>query len=224
MRSNATLALTEQEPYGFVYLGFQAEAVQKAPLYRRTAARRREASRLIEAAASLEDLPDVHSVRVFRTRLVAPLSGAPRHDLAMLIRSTRVESMESVRTSDSVRALGATEVLVGSNAARIGDTEADENGYFLFNHFTATGDADPVEIWLGLTNWYTSTVGVDNSTALRPSDEDAEFALVNYVRLPTNPPLFLLSQLLRPSFHQIVRGTLRRNGMRALPCFYRMIR
>lgn len=122
-----------------------------------------------------------------------------------------------------VQALGAAELMVGPNAARIGDTEADENAVFLFNHFTVSGDADPLDAWLGLTDWYTSTIGVDNSTALRPVDDGSPFALVNYVRLPSSPPHFLLNQLLRPSFHRVVRGTLRRNRMRALPAFYRMV-
>lgn len=223
MNTRAPLPLIKPEPYGFLYLGFQAEEPQKAPIYHQSSSRRQAAARLIEAAKELDQRPEVFSTRVFRTHLVPPLSGAPRHDLAMLIRTTEIVNLEKVRTSDAVRALGGTEVIVGSNAARIGDTEADENADFLFNHFTMTGDADPVEAWLGLTDWYTSTIGVDNSTALRPIDDGSEFALVNYVRLPSNPPRFLLNQLSRPSFHRIVRGTLKRNQMRALPGFYRMI-
>jgi hypothetical protein len=206
-----------------LYLGFQVEEPQKAPLYRQTEPRRRASDRLVQAAEDLARRPEVFSARVFRTSLVPPLPGVPRHDLAMLIRTTRIESLGEVRTSDAVRALGATELLAGSNAARIGDTETDEDAVFLFNHFTAAGDADPVDAWLGLTDWYTSTIGVDNSTALRPLGDESPFALVNYVRLSSNPPHFLLNQLLRPSFHRVVRGTLRRNQMRALPAFYRMV-
>lgn len=72
-------------------------------------------------------------------------------------------------------------------------------------------------------DWYTSKLGVDNSTALRPTAGGSRFGLVNYVRLPSAPPRFLLGQLLRPSFHRVVRGTLRRNRMQALPAFYRMV-
>lgn len=223
MTTRSPLPLIEPEPYGFLYLGFQADAPQKAPLYHQSVSRREAATRLIAAAKELDERPDVSSTRVFRTHLVPPLSGAPRHDLAMLIRTTTIEDLADVRNDEAVRALGGTELIAGSNAARIGDTEADKSAIFLFNHFTVAGDADPVEAWLTLTDWYTSRIGVDNSTALRPIDGGSEFALVNYVRLSSQPPSFLLNQLSRPSFHRIVRGTLKRNQMRALPGFYRMI-
>ncbi|MGI5271462.1 hypothetical protein ACQEUU_20065 [Nonomuraea sp. CA-218870] len=223
MNTRSPLPLIEPEPYGFLYLGFQADAQQKAPLYRQTPARRQAATRLIAAAEELAERPEVFSARVFRTHLVPPLAGEPRHDLAMLIRTTTVEDLAEVRTDEAVRALGGTELIAGSNAARIGDTEADEDAVFLFNHFTVAGDADPVEAWSTLTDWYTSTIGVDNSTALRPCDDGSRFPFVNYARLPSSPPGFLLNQLLRPSFHRIVRGTLKRHRMRALPGFYRMI-
>ena len=212
--SRAPLSRVDPEPYGFLYLGVQADEPQKAPLYRRSAPRRRAAARLVDVAEDLDRRPEVHSTRVFRTTFVPPLPGAPRHDLAMLVRTTGIEDLERVRTSDAVRSLGATELIAGSNAARIGDTEADEGAVFLLNHFTVAGDADPVEAWLGLTDWYTSKLGVDNSTALRPTAGGSRFGLVNYVRLPSAPPRFLLGQLLRPSFHRVVRGTLRRGTSR----------
>src|SRR5690606_22791568 len=99
----------------------------------------------------------------------------------------------------------------------------EEVGDFLFNHFTMDGDGDAVGVWTTLTEWYTSTIGVDNSTALQPDGKEQPYAVVNYARLPSSPPLFLLNQLLRPSFHRVVRGTLKRNRMRALPGFYRLV-
>lgn len=223
MSSHHPPALAEVEPHGFVYLGFHAEVPQRLPLYRPTPARRREAERLSTAADLLERRLDVTSVRIFRTHLVPPLPDIPRHDLAMLIRTTSVADLEAVRLSDDLRELGGREILAGVNAARIGRTESDPAATFLLNHFTVTGDADPVRAWLGLTGWYTSRIGVDNSTALRATASTG-FALVNYVRLPSPPPVFLLDQLLRPSFHRVVGGTLKANGMRALPAFYRLIR
>lgn len=223
MKTQKALELSEPEPHGFIYLGFHVGKPQRAPLYRATRTRRREAARLLEAADALSRRDEVVSVRVFRAFLVPPLSGAPRHDLAMLVRTAGVDDLDETRRSAEIAALGGTEVLVGSNAARIGQTESDLDKVFLFNHFTASGETDPVEAWLGLTNWYTSKIRVDNSTALRPKDDQARFALVNYARLPSSPPAFLINQLLRPSFHRVVRGTLKANRMRALPGFYRMI-
>jgi hypothetical protein len=212
----------DPEPHGFIYLGFHADNPQKSPLYHQTTRRRREAARLAEAAEAISRRSDVASVRVFRTHLVPPLSGAPQHDLAMLIRTAHVDDLDHVRQAEQIKSLEGEEILAGLNVARIGETEADKHATFLFNHFTMTGEGDPVAAWLSLTGWYTSKIGVDNSTALRPTGSSG-FTLVNYVRLPSKPPSFLLNQLLRPSFHRVVRGTLKANGMRALPGFYHMI-
>lgn len=212
----------DPEPHGFIYLGFYAQARQKAPLYRQTPRRHEAANRLLEAAEDVLRLPDVDSVRVFRTHLVPQLDGTPRHDLVMLIRTTCRDNLEVVRQHQQIKDLGGQEILVGHNAARIGHTESEDSGIFLFNHFTVSGDADPVHAWMGLTRWYVTKIRVDNSTALKATGTTG-FPLVNYVRLPSNPPTFLLNQFLRPSFHRVVRGTLKRNGMRAFPGFYRML-
>jgi hypothetical protein len=73
-----------------------------------------------------------------------------------------------------------------------------------------------LEAWEGLTGWYTTKTGVDNSTLLQPIGE-APYAFVNYVRLPRGPVRFMLDQLIRPSFYTFVRAKLRANGMVALP-------
>jgi hypothetical protein len=102
------------------------------------------------------------------------------------------------------------------NTRRIGDTEENMSGTFLFNHFTAEDPERAVGAWEGLTGWYTTKTGVDNSTLLQPIGE-APYAFVNYVRLPRGPVRFMLDQLIRPSFHTFVRTKLRANGMVALP-------
>lgn len=218
------LPLATPEPFGFLHIGIQVDPPQRAPFVRETKRRREAALRLTIAAEALEDRAEVVSVRVFRAHILPPLPGVPRHDFTMLIRVADPSGLDDVRKSDAFRQLGATELLGGTNAAKIGETEASRDGHFLFNHFTVDGEVDPVEAWLGLTEWYTSTIGVDNSTALRRSDSSSRFPFVNFVRLPTSPPRFLMNQLLRPSFHRDVRRTLKRNGMRALPGFYRMLR
>ncbi|MEV4497895.1 hypothetical protein AB0J84_19660 [Micromonospora arborensis] len=215
-------AFQTPEPYGFLYLGFHADPPQRLPLYRQTAGRRSEAARLATAAKAISGLPEVVSVRVFRAVLIPPLPGAPRHDLAMLIRTTGVDQLQAVRTSDAVTALGGEAVLAGANAAKIGETEASDQGTFLFNHFTVESAAEPTEIWRGFTGWYTEKTGIDNSTALE-STQPAQFSFVNYARLPGPPFPFLINQLARPSFHRFVRATLKANGMRALPAFYRVV-
>lgn len=212
----------EPEPYGFLYLGFQAEPAQRAPVYPRTPARRRAAARLVQAVPALVDRPDVASVRIFRAVFIPPLPGAPRYDLVMLIRTVRVDDLETVRGCAEVSALAGEQILAGGNVARIGDTEARTDGTFLLNHFTAAPGADAEAVWRSVTGWYVAKTGVDNSTALRPTGPSS-FALVNYVRLPAGPVRFLAGQLTRPSFHRFVRATLDANGMRALPAFHRLV-
>jgi hypothetical protein len=219
----------EPEPYGFIYLGFQAEPAQRSPVYTRTPPRQRTAARLVQAAASLVRRPDVVSARVFRAVFIPPLTGAPRYDLAMLIRTVRVDQLESVGScaevsalGGEVSALGGEQVLAGINAARIGDTEAQTGGTFLFNHFTAEPGVDVETVWRSVTGWYITKTGVDNSTALRPTGPSS-FALVNYARLPAGPVRFLAGQVARPRFHQFVRATLDAHGMHALPAFHRLV-
>jgi hypothetical protein len=212
----------EPEPYGFIYLGFQAESAQRLPVYTRTPPRHRAAARLVQAVPALARRPDVVSVRVFRAVFIPPLLGVPRYDLAMLLRTVRVDQLETVRTCDEVSALDGEQILAGFNVARIGDTEARTDGTFLFNHFTAAPGTDAEAVWRSLTGWYITKTGVDNSTALRPTGPSS-FALVNYARLPAGPIRFLSGQLARPSFHRFVRATLHAHGMHALPALHRLV-
>ncbi|PRX97707.1 hypothetical protein [Allonocardiopsis opalescens] len=210
------------EPHGFLYLGFTAEP-QRPPFYRLTPGRRRAAERLVTAARTLAERPEVASARVFRAVFIPPLPGAPRHDLAMLVRTSGPGELAPLRASAELAELGGEVLLAGTNAARIGETEAREDAVFLFNHFTAESGADPVAVWRGLAGWYTAKTGIDNSTALR-SEPPSRFPFVNYARLPGGALPFLVNQLARPSFHRFVRATLAAEGMAACPAFHRLVR
>ena len=223
MPSNTPLPLVAPETSGFLLVGVNSSSPPKLPLVRWNRRRRQLAAQVVAAAGSLESREDVAYVRVFRSRILPPLHGMPRHDLTLLIRTSSPADVAAVRESDTLTGFDTTTLLAGSNAAKIGETESSGKGDFLLNHFTTDGDLDPIDAWLGLTDWYTTAIGVDNSTALR-GDSASQFPLVNYVRLPSSPPAFLVNQLLRPSLHRVVRGTLKRSRMRALPGFYRMIR
>ncbi|WP_431883554.1 hypothetical protein [Micromonospora gifhornensis] len=212
----------EPEPHGFIYLGFQVEPPRQAPVYTHTPRRQRAAARLVQAVPALLRRPDVASVRIFRAVFIPPLPGAPRYDLATLIRTKHVDDLKAVRTCGEVAALDGEQILAGVNVARIGDTEARTDGVFLLNHFTAAPGTDAEAVWRSVTGWYTTKTAVDNSTALRPT-EPSPFALVNYARLPAGPIRFLVGQLTRPSFHRFVRARLDAHGMRALPAFHRLV-
>lgn len=212
----------EPDPHGFIYLGFQVEPAQRTPVHTYTVRRQRAAARLVQAVPALLRRPDVASVRTFRAVFIPPLPGAPRYDLAMLVRTMRADQVDVVRTCAEVSALDGEQILAGINVARIGDTEARAEGTFLFNHFTAAPGTDAEAVWRSVTGWYTTKTAVDNSTALRPTGPPP-FDLVNYARLPTGSIRFLAGQLTRPSFHRFVRATLDAHEMRALPAFHRLV-
>lgn len=223
MTKTPGLPLLTPEPYGFLYLGFNAQHRKGGPLVRDTARRREYSSHLQKTATALEKVKGVHSIRVYRARVLPPLPGMPQHDHVMLIRTETPQELEDVRKQRLLQSLNPQEILVGENAARIGETETDPESTYLLNHFEVRGTGSPIEAWKSLTQWYTTKIGIDNSTALISRDENTQFPLVNYARLPSNPPAFLLNQILRPSFFTTVRGTLKSNQMRALPGFYRLV-
>ena len=66
----------EPEPYGFLYLGFQAEPAHRSPVYTSTPRRQRAAAQLVRAVPALVRREDVVSVRIFRAVFVPPLPGA----------------------------------------------------------------------------------------------------------------------------------------------------
>jgi hypothetical protein len=188
----------------------------RAPFVRRSAERDEAVEKLKIVAGQLEALEEVVRATVYRAVLIPPIEGAPRFDVMVLLETTSPEEIDGVRSSEPFERLGADFVMAARNTRRIGDTEENHSGTFLFNLFTAEDPERALEAWEGLTGWYTAKTGVDNSTLLQPIGE-APYAFVNYVRLPRGPVRFMLDQLIRPSFHTFVRTKLRANGMVALP-------
>ena len=209
-------AFAEPLPYGYVYVGITVEPLGRAPFVRRSAKRDEALEKLKSVAGQLEALDEVVRATVYRAVLIPPIEGAPRFDVTVLVETTSPEEIDGVRSSEAFELLGADFVMGARNTRRIGDTEENLSGTFLFNHFTAEDPERALEAWEGLTGWYTTKTGVDNSTLLQPIGE-SPYAFVNYVRLPRGPVRFMLDQLIRPSFHTFVRTKLRANGMVALP-------
>ena len=209
-------AFAEPLPYGYVYVGITVDPPGRAPFVRRSAKREETLEKLKIVAGQLETLDEVVRATVYQAVLIPPLEGAPRFDMTVLLETTSPEEIDGVRSSEAFERLGADFVMGARNTRRIGDTEENLSGTFLFNHFTAEDPERALEAWEGLTGWYITKTGVDNSTLLQPIGE-ASYAFVNYVRLPRGPVRFMLDQLTRPSFHTFVRTKLRANGMVALP-------
>src|SRR5699024_6774652 len=118
--------------------------------------------------------------------------------------------------------LGADLLMRANNPTRIEDTEEPAQGTYLFNHFLAPDPHSALQGWKSVAGWYTTKVGVDNSTPLHPVDQ-APFALVNYARLRGGALPFLAGQLVRPSFHNFVRARLAQHQMVPLPVLYRPV-
>jgi hypothetical protein len=209
-------AFAEPLPYGYVYVGMTVDPPGRAPFVRRSAKRDEALEKLKSVAGQLEALEEVVRATVYRAVLIPPIEGAPRFDVTVLVEITSPEEISGVQTSEPYRQLDADFVMGARNSRRIGDTEENMSGTFLFNHFTAEDPERALEAWESLTGWYLTKTGVDNSTLLQPIGE-APYAFVNYVRLPRGPVRFMLDQLTRPSFHTFVRTKLRANGMAALP-------
>jgi hypothetical protein len=207
---------TKPLPYGYLYAGMEIDPPGRAPFVRKSAKRDEALERCKAVAGRLEALGEVARATVYRAVLIPPIEGAPRFDVVVLVETASPEAIVGIRSSEAFGRLGADFVMGARNARRIGDTGEKMSGTYLFNHFTATDPEGAVGAWEDLTGWYTAKTGVDNSTLLRPLGE-APYAFVNYVRLPRGPVRFMLDQLLKPSFHTVVRAKLRSNGMVAMP-------
>ncbi len=222
-REYARATFTETLPHGYIYVGMMVDPPGRAPFVR-LSARRDEAIRECKAVAErLETLAEVVRATVYRAVLIPPIKGAPRFDVVMLVQTTSPEAIPEVRASEPFGRLDADFVMSARNTRRIGDTEENLSGVFLFNHFTAENPERAVEAWESVTGWYTEEIGMDNSTLLQPIGE-APYAFVNYVRLPGGAVRFLLGQLARPSFHSFVRARLRESGMVAFPLMCEVVR
>jgi hypothetical protein len=230
-RAYPQATFTDPTPYGYLYAGFTVDPPQHAPLVRRSRARDQAITRVGALARRFDEMAGVVRATVFRAVFMPPIKGVPRFDVVLLVRTTSPEAIADVQAAEPYAQLGADSVIPAYNSRRIGVTEpfapnatdADIDTFtsanFLFNHFTADDPAQATAAWESLTGWYLAKTGVDNSTLLRPLDS-TPYAIINYVRLPSGPPRFLLNQLLRPSFTTFVRATLRSHGMTALPVFF----
>jgi len=206
-------------PSGFLYAGISV-APPHIPVVQRSAERDDALEHCRTLARRLADDSAVVRARVFETVLMPPLKGLPRFDVLVLVETSSPEAIAGVRASEQFQKIGADLVIPADNPVRIGDTENPADGTYLFNHFTAADGDAALGVWKGLTGWYTSKVGVDNSTPLRALD-DSPFPFINYARLPAGAVPFVLNQVLRPSFHRFVRTRLKADQMRALPLMCR---
>lgn len=206
----------EQTTDHFLYAGWCVDPPTKLPFVGRSARRERVIERCRDYTAATERHEGVVSATVYETQMIPPLPGIPRYDILMLIRARTAERLAETRVD--LQQLKPGFVMAAQNTRRIGDTGRDPSATFLFNHFTAEMPDVALEGFDQVAGWFPDKLGIDNATLLQPSDQAAsEYVFVNYVRVPSGARRFLLSMLIRPSFHTHVRRTLRERNMSALP-------
>lgn len=217
-------------PGEFLYLTWNIETRLIGPFVRhggrRAGAQRSEPlTRLRQWAARLAEIPGIGRVRLFQSTVIIPLPSSPRFDLAMILDGTP-EAVEQVRSALPASQLPEpVQVSTAHNTVRFGQTD-DLDGPILLNHFVSeTPAAQLAEVWAGISGWYSSALGVTNSTLLSFDTGSPESAppqaVMNYASVPGPVARFMLGQVLRPSFRHEVLAPLDSVGARALPVFAR---
>ncbi|WP_329500584.1 hypothetical protein [Kitasatospora herbaricolor] len=222
---------------GYLHLA-AAVAPPSGPPFPRTNARRTEfLGRLKGLADDLEAHDLVERATVYRAIVVPPATGyarQPRYrparfDVAVLVETTSVDSLDTVEDTDAYQELSTSFAKAGADthvmrarcAKSTGDVDKSRPGLFLFNHFVAQDPAVALELWDHLAGWYARETGLDNSTLLQPLG-DSDYAFVNHARWDVGLPEFLLRQLAKPSFRSYVQTNLLVNRTGAMPVLYRL--
>lgn len=214
-----------EEPLGgwFTHLTWNIDLRLRGPFVRPSTRRTEFEEPLTSLATRLLEDGDALTASALEVTVLPPLAGGPRYDLALLIRAE--EPLGEVLT-DRASACGLpapTLALAGRNAGRFGRTEG-RDGAILLNHFAGSSTPEhATEAWKAVSQWYVDALGVDNSTLLE-FDPEAPFLTMNYAVIPGRVTPFLAGQLLRPSFHRVVRRRLRESGITPLPLFARRLK
>ncbi|MHC9292402.1 hypothetical protein ACRCUN_08015 [Mycobacterium sp. LTG2003] len=206
----------------FMYAAWSIDPVRIGPFVRPSSIRRMRMDMLGALAHEVEQRDDVESVRVLEASFIPPLSGVPKRDVVMLVRTSSVSAAQAICRSSLLDDTEPAVTFVATNAARFGDTEHPASGVnILLNHFTGPPDRPAAaEAWRQISRWYVAKAGVDNSTLLR-TEEGAPYVVVNYVRIPGKVVPFMLQQVARPSFYRYVRRLLKQHRLTPLPVFFR---
>lgn len=214
----------EPIPDHFIYAGWSVDP-PRLPRVRLSTARQEFITSLAARAVQWEQDPQIAGLRIYQTRLIAPVPGTPRLDVLLLGRARTAAAARVL--ADAVRAQQPQLLMHARNTHRFGDTDGPGTGTFLFNHFTAPDPATAVPAWERAAAWFVHEMDVDNTRLLQPDPEVAQAApypLVNYVQAPCGPAAFLRRQLTRPSFHTYVRRLLHEHQMTSLPLLAHQVR
>lgn len=205
----------------FTHIAWNIDLHTRGPFVKASKRRLDSQQRLIALANELreEGATTAHALEV---KVIVPLKGRPQYDLALLVHAKQPMRDALIERTATLGLPTPELAMTAQNSGRIGDTEA-RGGEILLNHFA--GDipsAAAVDAWKSVSEWYTRVLKVDNSTLLEFTS-DAPFLVMNYAVLPGNAMPFLAGQILRPSFHRLVRATLQREGISPFPLIARRL-
>lgn len=230
--------LTEPSDNGFLVVA--AEVGDWAgPFPKPSHERRRLLTRVVTLCASLAVDADVVEVVVFRAALRPPGEGAEilrrngvrpaRYDVVVLVRTTTVKALDTIRANAAYRELVAvmenaarhTHVIAADNRARIADVDHGPNHWFLFNYFHCDDAQTVYDTWEYTAGWFQNNTALPDSTLMRPlPGEPTDYGVLNHASWP-NLRTFLPKLLLQPCFRSFVLANFKANGVAAQPILYR---
>lgn len=205
----------------FTYLAWNIDLQLRGPFVKASTRREHYQEHLVHIAEQLREEGAV-TAHALQVTTVVPVHGGPRYDVALLVHAGDEVRDELVQRTSALGFPTPELATIARNAGRFGDTEGQE-GEILLNHFA--GDAAPqaaVEAWASISEWYSRTLGVDNSTLLEFTG-DTPILIMNYAVLPGKAIPFLAGQILRPSFYSVVRKQLHEAGIAPFPLIARRL-
>ncbi|BDT84462.1 hypothetical protein IU438_14345 [Nocardia cyriacigeorgica] len=233
--------LMEPTDNGFLLLAAEIGS-WAGPIALPSPARKRLLSRIAPVVERLADHPEVAEATAFRAALRPPGEGADllrrngvrpaRYDLVVLIRTTTVAAIESVRTDPVWREL--TEILAAraqhlhqlaaSNPARIADVDHHADSWFLFNYFHCADVDVNYDVWEYTAGWFQRNTDLPDSALMQPlPGEPADYSIINHASWPSLRT-FLPALLFHPHFRSFVLANFAANEVAAQPIMYRRVR
>lgn len=230
------------DPTGNGFLVLAAETGRWCgPLALPSRTRRRLTGRLTWWTEQLARRHDVVESVVFRGALRPPGEGSAllaragvrpaRYDLVVLIRTTGVDAIDSVRADAAYLAMVAeidrtarySYRMAAGNAARIADVARCSDHWFLFNYFHCDSAETVYATWEYTAGWFQRRTSLPDSTLLAPRPgEPTDYSVVNHASWPTLWT-FLPHLLFDRTFRSFVLANFKANDVAAQPIIYRLV-
>jgi len=224
--------------YGYLLIGASIAPPVGPPFVRRHPTRQRVLDELPARLAEARGIDAVERATAYRAVLMPPARPPswrptlepPRYDVACLVETTSPNALDSVAAAPAVAAIddllrtpaSATLVMRATCIRALADVDKRPDGIYLFNFWAAEDARVALEVWDHLAPWFQARTGLQNSTVLQPTGDDA-FALVNHARWDRSLVRIAADQFLRPSFYTFVRRNLATNHISVYPTLYHRI-